>query len=144
MTTITKGIQGNYGAWTTKNPDDVKLATRPELVDRYISLVDFAVDFFLHFDTEKFGKHGPQDHEEALIFSVTKLMLNDLQWYLDSGGQQQQVWSSNGRYFFLVSKFFPLSATGYLALSPSLRYEDTVVKMLNLVIRKMNMLGVCF
>ena len=30
---------------------------------------------------------GPQDHEEALIFSVAKLMLNDIQWFLDSSSK---------------------------------------------------------
>ena len=91
MTTIARGIHGGMGAWTTKNPDDVKLATRPELVERYVYLINFSVDFFIHFNTERYGAKGPENYEEALIFSVTKLMLNDLQCYLNAGSESRNL-----------------------------------------------------
>ena len=61
-----------------KNPDNVKLATRPELTERFGLLVDYIVDFFLHMDHSNQGCAGPSQIEEEMIFSLISLLLDEI------------------------------------------------------------------
>ena len=78
FSTTKSGHLNGVSSWMTKNPDNVKLATRPELVERFAHLIDFAVDFFLHIDSSSPRYTGPTQIEEDLIFNIISLLLDEV------------------------------------------------------------------
>merc|ERR1712141_191922 len=83
LSTTKSGYINGGSSWASKNPDNVKLATRPELVERFCCLIDFAIDFILHCDTSDSNYLGPPKIEEDLIFNIISLSLDETKLGLD-------------------------------------------------------------
>ena len=101
ISTTKSGYLNGGSSWSTKNPDNVKLATRPELVERFGLLVDFIVDFFLNMDHSNQGCSGPSQIEEDMIFSTISLLLDEIRYALgklSSGNDKTKLMSSKGLY----------------------------------------------
>ena len=65
-------------AFCNQSPENVKLATRAEIVDRFTNIMEFAVDFITEFDPLT-NPIGPDEVEENFIFSVMLTLMGELQ-----------------------------------------------------------------
>lgn len=75
--TVSGTLGGRNVAFWNRSPDNLKLATRTEVVDRFGSLMEFAVDFITDFDPgSKPG--GPDESEEGFIFSIVHSLMAEL------------------------------------------------------------------
>ena len=65
-------------AFWNRSPENVKLASRAEIVDRFGNIMEMAVDFITEFDPNANLK-GPDEVEENFIFSIIQTLMAELQ-----------------------------------------------------------------
>ena len=68
-------VTGRSVVFWNRSPENTKLASRTEIIDRFGNIMDFAVDFITELDP---AQGGPDEVEEHFIFSILQSLMCEL------------------------------------------------------------------
>ena len=76
-TTISGTVTGRSVAFWNRSPENVKLASRTEIIDRFGNLIEFVVDLITEFDLSS-NPDGPDELEENFTFNLIQSLIGEL------------------------------------------------------------------